>query len=167
MLRVELWDILFILINLIVLYAVMRLVLIKPIRKVIEQRQAIIDKGLRHAKNSEENARALENLWNEKIASVEEKSADMIAQARKNAQIEYDKMIGNANSEAAGIVERARKSMDLERDKAISELQSQIADIAMDATKKVLENSDLSSIDNSLYEKFLTKSGDADDSDSH
>lgn len=167
MLRVELWDILFILINLIVLYIIMRLVLIKPIRNIIAQRQEIIDKGLRNAKNSEANARALENQWNEKIASVEAQSADMMAQARKNAQNEYDKLVGEANSEANRIVDRARKNMELEKEKTIQELQSQIADIAMDATKKVLENSDLSSIDNSLYEKFLTESGDANDSDSH
>lgn len=167
MLRVELWDILFILINLIVLYIIMRLVLIKPVRNIIAQRQAIIDKGLRHAKNSEENARALENQWNERIAEVEEQTADMIAQARKNAQYEYDKLVSEANSEAARIIERAGKNMELEKEKTILELQSQIADIAMSATKKVLENSDLSSIDNSLYEKFLTKSGDVNDSDSH
>lgn len=167
MLRVELWDILFILINLIVLYVIMRLVLIKPIKNIIAQRQAIIDKGLNNAKNSEENARALEHQWNEKIASVEAQSADMMAQARKNAQDEYDKLVGEANSEAMRIVDRARRNMELEKEKTIQELQSQIADIAMDTAKKVLENSDLSSIDNSLYEKFLTESGDANDSDSH
>lgn len=158
------WDMLIIIINLIVLYVIMRLVFIKPIRDIIAKREKIINSGLRNAEISQQKAQAMELKMKEQLENVNTQSAEMMEKARKDAGEEYEKLVSEANSEAARIVNNARKSMDDEREKAIFELQSQIAGIAIDTTKKVLQNSDLSGINNSLYEKFLTESGDENES---
>lgn len=158
------WDMVIVIINLIVLYVVMRLVLIKPIRNIIEKREEIINSGLRNAELSEKNAKAMELELQEKLDNAKAQSADMIEKARKDAGDEYVKLVSEANNEAQRIVNNARKSMEDEREKAIRELESQIAGIAIDTTKKVLQSSDLSGINHSLYEKFLTESGDENES---
>ena len=53
MLNIIPWDVVFILINLIVLYVIMRIVLVKPIKSVIEKRESIIKSGLKNAAESE------------------------------------------------------------------------------------------------------------------
>ena len=85
--------------------------------------------------------------------------------ARKDAQNEYEKLMAEADAKAAKIVSDARRSMEDERNKAMEDIQSKIADIAIDTAKKVLETSDLKSVNNSLYDKFLTESGDGNDSE--
>lgn len=165
MLSIIPWDVVFILINLIVLYVIMRVVLVKPIKSVIEKRESIIKSGLKNAAESEANAKALEKEWHKKIDAASKESENMIKKAKKDAQGEYDKLVAEANSEAARILNDARRSMEDEKKRTMRGIQSEIAGLALDTTKKVLENSDLSSIDNSLYDKFLTETGDGNDTD--
>lgn len=167
MLKIIPWDILFIIINLIVLYVILRLVLIKPIRGIIEQRQQIIDSGLQNAAESEKNAKAIEAEWKEKLDSAGTQSAEMIEKAKLDAKAEYEKLVSEAKGEAERIVSKARKNMDEEREKVVQELQSQAAGIALDTARKVLESSDLSDVNKSLYDKFLTESGDGHGSESN
>lgn len=139
--------------------------LIKPIRNVIEKRESIIKDGLKNAAESETNAKALEKEWHDKLDAVQEESKELLDKARKNAQDEYEKLVTEANDEASRIVGDARRSMEDERKKTMLGIRSEIAGIAIDTAKKVLENSDLSDIDNSLYDKFLTEAGDGNDTE--
>ena len=102
MLNIIPWDVVFILINLIVLYVIMRIVLVKPIKSVIEKRESIIKSGLKNAAESEASAKALEEEWQEKIGTAKEKSEEMIEKAKADAQSEYDKLVAEANTEGSG-----------------------------------------------------------------
>lgn len=165
MLNISPWSILFLAINLIVLYVIMRRVFIKPLKGIIEKREQIIRSGLENAAEKEKNAQALEQEWQEKMEGAKSKSAEMMAKAKSDADEEYQRLVADANAEARRIVADARKTMENEKSKAIEDLQSEIAGIALDAAAKVLENSDLKEINHSLYEKFLTETGDGNDSD--
>lgn len=165
MLNIIPWDVVFILINLIVLYVIMRIVLVKPIKSVIEKRESIIKSGLKNAAESEASAKALEEEWHEKIGTAKEKSEEMIEKAKADAQSEYDKLVAEANTEAARIVSDARRGMEEEKRNTMQGIRSEVAGLAIDTARKVLENSDLSGIDNSLYDKFLTETGDGNDTD--
>lgn len=164
MLNVDPWSLLFLAINLIVLYVIMSRVFIKPIQGIIEKRDKIIKSGLDNAAESEKNAKAMESEMKEKLDNIQVQSAEMMEKAKSDAGAEYQKLVAEANAEAARITADARRDMENEKSKALADLQSEIAGIAMDATKKVLENSDLKGINNSLYEQFLTESGDGNDS---
>lgn len=157
MLKIDPWNILFIAINLIVLYIIMRLVFIKPIKNILDKRDAIIRDGLEDAAQKERKARALKAQWQDKLDSSKNESAEIITKAKEDAKAEYDKIIAQANAEAAQIIEKAHKEIEKERTKAVSELQSEIGMLAIDITKKVLGESDMKGINNSLYEKFLTE----------
>ncbi|MDD6763200.1 MAG: F0F1 ATP synthase subunit B [Clostridiales bacterium] len=162
--NISLWNIAFIIINLIVLVVIMRIVAIKPIRNIIKKREDFINGKLSNAAASEASAKALETEWHDKMQGVEEESARLMEQAKTNADIEYNRLVKNAHSEADRIVENARKSMEEEHTKVMKGVQTEIAGLAIDITKKVLETSDLKDINDSLYEKFLTEAGDDDGS---
>lgn len=166
MLNIIPWDAVFILINLIVLYIIMRKVLIKPINNIINERRTVIESGLEKAAASESNAKALEKEWREKLSKAGAESESIIETAKETARGEYDKLVAEANTEAARILRDARKSIEDERNSAMQGIRSQVASLAVDAAKKVLESSDLSDINDSIYEKFLTGSGDGNESES-
>ncbi len=165
MLNIIPWDAVFILINLIVLYIIMRKVFVKPIKNIIEERQSIIESGLKNAAVSEKNAKALEKEWQEKLSNASAESESMIETAKKTAKVEYDKLVAEANTEAARILKDARRSIEDERNSTMQGIRSQVASLAVDTARKVLESSNLSDINDSLYEKFLTESGDGNESD--
>ena len=167
MLNIEPWSIIWLTINLIVLYVIMRLVFVKPLKNIINKRNAIIRDGLKNAAESEKKAKAMELEWNDRLESVQTESAQMMAKARSDAASEYQRLVADARTEAERIINDARADMEQERSKTIEELKGEIAGIALDATKKVLENSDLTNINSSLYEMFLTETGDGNDADSN
>lgn len=73
----------------------------------------------------------------------------------------------NANNEAAKIIEAAQNTARQEQENAMQGAKKEIAQLAMQAAKKLLlEKSDENSND-MLYDKFLAKAGDADDTDSY
>ncbi len=162
--NISLWNIAFIIINLIVLVVIMRIVAIKPIRNIIKKREDLINGRLSNAAASEASAKALEAEWKDKLSNVNTETAKLMEQAKANADIEYKKLVGDAHSEAGRIVENARKSMAEEHTKVMEGVQTEIAGLAIDITKKVLETSDLKGINDALYEKFLTEAGDDDGS---
>ena len=166
MLKIIPWDAVFILINLLILYVIMRFVLIKPIKGVLEKREQMIRSGLDNAAASEENAKALEKQWKEKIDGADAESAQIISKAKADARNEYDRLVSEANSEAAKIIGDARRMIEDERAAAAEDIRAKAAELAVDTTRKVLESSDLSGIDDSLYEKFLTETGERNGSDS-
>lgn len=160
MLKVDLWNLIFIVINLIVLVAVMRIVAVKPIRNIINKREALINGQMSDAAASKASAAALEAEWHDKLDSVNEEAARIMEQAKTGADAEYKRLVEDAHLEADRIVANARKAMDEEHTKVMEGVQSEIAGLAIDITKKVLETSDLKGINDSLYEKFLTETGD-------
>jgi F-type H+-transporting ATPase subunit b len=162
MLSVDLWNVIFIIINLIVLVVVMRLVAIKPIRNIIKKREDLVNGQLSTAAASKASAAAIEAEWKEKLKNVDAESARLMDQARADANTEYIRLVGDAGKEAEKIISNARKSMEEEHSKIMDGVQSEIAGLAIDITKKVLETNDLKGINDSLYEKFLT--GDDDGS---
>lgn len=164
MLKVDLWNIIFIIINLIVLYIIMRFVAVKPLRNVISKRESIVGGSLRNAAEKEAEAKALEAEWRSRLDHVSEESAKLMEKAKADADVEYARLVSDANSEAERIVKNARRNMEAERSRIMDDVQSEIAGLAIDITKKVLETSDLAGINDSLYEKFLTETGDENDS---
>ena len=166
MVKIIPWDAVFILINLLILYVIMRFVLIKPIKGVLEKREQMIRSGLDNAAAPEENAKAPEKQWKEKTDGADAESAQIISKAKADARNEYDRLVSEANSEAAKIIGDARRMIEDERAAAAEGIRAKAAELAVDTTRKVLESSDLSGIDDSLYEKFLTETGERNGSDS-
>ena len=63
-----LWTI----INLILFFVLMRFLLFKPIKKILTQRQEMIDNQFKDAENAREQADSLKSLYEAELAGVED-----------------------------------------------------------------------------------------------
>ena len=158
LLRID-WNVIFTIVNLIVLYLGLRKFLIGPVTKVMDQRKQLIEGQMADARHVNEQA-------NELKAQSHEESAQIVEKARKSAQAEYESRMDAADAEAQRIIANAHKSIDLEREKTVQELQSQIAGLAMAATAKVLGDTDQAAQNKLMYEQFLAKTGGLNDTNS-
>ena len=147
LLRID-WNVIFTIVNLIVLYLGLRKFLIGPVTKVMDQRKQLIEGQMADARQAHEE------------------SAQIVEKARKSAQAEYESRMDAADAEAQKIIANAHKSIDLEREKTVQELQSQIAGLAMAATAKVLGDTDQAAQNKLMYEQFLAKTGGLNDTNS-
>ena len=157
LLRID-WNVVFTIINLIVLYLGLRKFLIGPVTNVMEQRKQMIEGQIADANKLKAEAGML--------AQAHEESAELLEKTRKSAQAEYENRINAADAEAEKIIENAHKTVELERDKTVQDLQSQIAVLAVAAAGKVLGEASTNENNRLLYQQFLTKAGGVNDADS-
>lgn len=151
-----LWTI----INLILFFVLMRFLLFKPIKKILTQRQEMIDNQFKDAENAREQADSLKSLYEAELAGVEDEKKQIITDARADAKTEYDKIVNRAQSDADRIKSDARKAAEAESEKARLSVKEGIAQLAMETAAKVVGEKSSAEIDSSIYDKFLNESSD-------
>ena len=159
------WNLVWTIINLIVLYLLMKKFLIGPVLGIMEKRKACIAKEMEEARVSREKAEELKLQYEKSLAMAKEESSQILENAKTDARQARESIVKNANNEAAKIIEAAQNTA--RQENAMQGAKKEIAQLAMQAAKKLLlEKSDENSND-MLYDKFLAKAGDADDTDSY
>lgn len=160
MLKVDM-NLLFTAVNLLVLYILMKLFLFKPVHKILNERQAIIDQNLADADAAKSNAEALEKQHSESLLGIEGEKRQVLADARKQASAEYERIIADANNRADSMIEDARHEALNQKAEILQQAQGEISEMVIAATAKVVGVG--IGNDGALYDEFLKKAGEADD----
>ena len=163
MLRIVPSSVIFTVINLLVLTVRMKLFLFKPIMNVIEKRDKMIKDDLSQAQESMEKAQRMLKEHEEQMAAVKDDAANLLADAKKRARGEYDRIVADASEQAARIVSQADETARQTVDKAISGAEGHITELAAEAARKLLEQSSSAELNSSLYDSFLAEAGESDD----
>lgn len=167
MLNLNPWNLAFTIINLLVLVALVKKFLFKPINAVMEQRKEMIDQQYEAAKAKEEEAQEIKKKYEASLAAAQEEGAEIIKEAKKNAKVERDRIIKNAGVQAEKIIDDAKKTADMEQKKTLQNMESEIATMAVMAAGKILEQQSSAEGNNALYNQFLTKVGERSDRNSN
>lgn len=153
------WDLVLMLINLVVLYLLMRKFLVGPIMGVIEKRQNLIKQQLEHADTAEKKALALKGEWETSMKNVHEETEALRKEAGIKAKQEYNRIVDAADVEAKKIMQDTRQNILVEREKMLDGVRSEIAGLAMDMAVKVVSDSKTEQISSLMYDQFLKKEG--------
>lgn len=154
-------------INLIVLYLLLKHFLFKPVTAIMEKRRKIIEDGLADARSKEQEALELRREYEKSLEGARTQSDQILEQARKDAKQEYDRILGDASVQAGKLLKQARETMDLEREQTLRDMKSEIAGLAMTAAEKILkEQKDGAEL--AIYDQFFGRAGEAnEDRDNH
>lgn len=164
MLRLD-WNIVATIVNLIVLYLLMRRFLFGPIQAIIDKRKELIESRFHEAKEEQSQADQMKEKYQGLLANAKEESAQIVERAREQAKSEYESRLSYAKEQADKMLEAAREKMEQEHDKMLKELESQISSLAMCAAGKVIGKNASSKYDEALYNQFLGEAGGIDDPD--
>ncbi len=158
-------NLVFTIINLLILYVLMKKFLFGPIMKVMDDRKAMIDQQFAGAKEMEDNARDLQDKYEKALKSAKEESYQIMEQAKAEAKIQADKTAEAANAKADAILAKAQEDIRMEREDAMRQMKSEVASLAMEAAAKIVGDKTGAEQDLSLYDQFLEEAGDPNDSD--
>lgn len=164
MLRLDI-NLVFTIINLLILFLLLKKFLFGPVVAIMEKRKAMIDEQLAHAAETEAAANKLKASYDETFKNAETSAANIISDARVNAKSEYDRIVDDANNQAGKIIKDAQKTVELQRAKAIRSMESEIANLAMTAATSVITDKSCDLDNKKLYDEFLGEAGDAHDTD--
>ena len=136
MLSIDPWNILWTVVNLLVLYLVFKKFLFKPVMKVINAREDMIKQQFDGAKKSQEEADALKASYDEKIESAK------AVNARNRAQEEHEAALEKTRKETEVMLEKAKADIATEKEKATEAAQADIARLALIAARKIVKTGD-------------------------
>lgn len=138
-LGISLTELVFYLINFLILIGALTKFLYKPFLNVMETRKQSIQDALDNAEAI--NRRADEKLQNysRRIAKVEEEGREIIREAKQRADAQAADIIREANEKADQIVAAAERQVELERRKALEDMKQHVAALAILAAEKIVE----------------------------
>lgn len=158
MLRFDI-NLLFTIINVLILYVGIKRFLFKPVRKIMETRQAEIEKQYEEAQKTENQAKELKQKYEASISHLAEEQEQMLKETQSKASKEYERIIADASKQANEIVCKAKENAEKEQEKRMQQAQEQIADLVVAATAKIVASKANEQEDRELYNQFLAKAG--------
>ena len=150
MLRID-SNILWTIINLLILYVLIRKFLFKPVHNILNKRDEEIKAKYADAERTRQDANALKDQYENSIKEIEADRQEKLAAARKDAGAEYDRIVADANGKSNEIVAEARKKAQAAADQEKHKAEEEISDMVKDAAAKIAE----AQSDEKLYDDFL------------
>ena len=138
MLNVNIWDILWTVINLLVFFLLLRRFLFKPVVEMMERREQIIQDDLNSAKTAKEESEELRAKYEAELADAHKEAVKIANTAKKRAEAESAEIIADAHKEAESLISNAQAAIERDREEAIDSARSEIAGLAVMAASRVI-----------------------------
>ena len=135
---VNFWTALFVLLNTIALFLVLKKFLFVPVQQMIEARQNEIDQMYADADTARTEAQALEQEYRQKLSVATETGERIVREATARGQAREEDIIRQATAEASAIMDKAAADIAMEKKKAVNDAKDEIAGIAMAIAEKVV-----------------------------
>ena len=155
MLDINIWNFIWAGINLILLLILMKIVLFKPIRKMMEKRTQMVQDELDSAKKTREEAEQLREQYDNELGSAKDEAQKIIDKAHEDAETERAAIIKRSQEEAERIVADAGKTIENERKRVLAQAQTHIADLAVEAASRIIGENVDDEKNRRLVDKFL------------
>ncbi len=150
-------DFIWTIINLIVLYLVLRKILFKPVTEFMENRANSIKQQLEDSRKANEKALKLKESYEKMIASVKMDADKIIKEATIKAQEKYDEIIRQAKADAEALKANAKEEIVAERMEMMKNVRSEIVSLALESASKVVEANMNTESNRKLVDEVLTR----------
>ena len=150
MLRID-SNILWTIINLLILYALMKHFLFQPVHDILGKRKQEIESDFALANQQKQEALESKNKANQQLENMQTICDGMLADAKEKASLEYEQIIADANKKSDEMIEQARiKTIEVANEEK-AKAKSEIADLINKAADKITNTNS----DEKLYDDFL------------
>lgn len=147
------YELVFQIVNTIILFIVLKKILFKPVLNIIDSREKAIKEDIATGENAKNEGLALKAEYEQKILLAKNEGQEIIKQATLRAEQKSNEIISTAKEEANILKDRASKDIAQEKEKVMNELKNDISSIAILAASKVIEED----IDQAKHEEMINK----------
>ena len=131
-------DIAIHLVNILVLYVLLRVLIWKPVRQFMAGREERVAAQMEQAKALQAEAEKIKADYDARLVDVQATCEKMLSEGRLAAQTTGQKYIDKARVQADAILSEARAQADEEKRRAMDEVKEELADLAVDMASRVL-----------------------------
>lgn len=157
---VNFWQTVISLVNLYIIYRIMRRFLFKPVQNVMNARQAQVDKLYSDADSKLASANEMKQEYEQRLASARQEADGMIRTATQTAQRRGDQIVEEAKAQASHARQRAEMEIAQQKQQMLKDVQGEISDLAVSIASKVVEK-EISQADyDGFVNDFIRNAGD-------
>ena len=125
-------------INITVLFFILRAILFKPVTKFMAERSQRIQTSFDQAEKDKIRAQKLIEQYESRLKNAEAEAEEIIRNAREQAEKEAEEIIASGKTEAAYIKETAGKKLETEKLAAMTLFKTEAASLVLKAAGRIL-----------------------------
>ena len=160
LLGVNPWTALFILLNTLVIFFVLKKFLFRPVMEMIQKRQEEIDDMYAQADSAKMAALAMEKEYTQKLEQAAATGEQIVKDAVARSNQRQEEILHQAKLEMDALRKKASNEIAMEKKKAMNQAKDEIAELAMDIAGKVVGKSLEVSDQEKLVNDFIDRLGD-------
>ena len=132
-------DIIIYIINIVVLFTLLRLILWKPVTRYLSQRTERVRSEFDAAEKKRLEAEALGKEYTDNLADLEAQGRDILRESRIKASEEAKEILDEARAKANAMILEARERVAEERDAAFGKARHEITELATEMAASILK----------------------------
>ena len=144
---IHLEDVIISIINIIVLFILLRIILWKHVIRYLSERSERIAKQFGDAEGKEQQAEALLSRYNESMEALKERDREMLLASKKKASCEAALILDKAQEDVAMMLRNAESRISMEKNQALAEAHEEVTRLATDMASRILRR-EVSGLDN-------------------
>jgi F-type H+-transporting ATPase subunit b len=143
-------------IGFLILVALLKKYLYRPIMEIIESRQKEVADTYSAAERERDAMEELRRDYEKRLSGIEAEAREKIQAAIKEAQAARDEIIADARERAEALLRRGEEELAREREKAIVELREEVANLIISASSKLIEKEMNDDAHRRLVDEFIS-----------
>ncbi len=160
---VNIWAILISLLNLVIIFLILKKFLFKPVTRVVSKREEMIAEKMSAAEEARQAAEEDRAAYAARLAVAEEDATEIIRRATVSANRTSEEIIGAAETRVATMMRKADEDIAQERKRALGEIKTEISDISMTIAERVVGREINEEDHRALIDTFIREVGVEDD----
>lgn len=161
MLSFDWFNFICMIINLLILYFLMRKFLFGRVNKVLDERKKEIENGFLEVEEKKKEAEKMEEEYRKHLAEATFEGEKKKKEEALQSAVEYNRMLSEANEKAGDIIRKARETAKYESQRAVLEQEKEMRSLILSAAAKIAGSKGPAN-DNELYDRFLENAGSSD-----
>ena len=141
-------------INFGIVFLVLYVFALKPLKKLMAERTTKIEGGVNDAKTNAELLSKTKKEYDDVLAKARVEAHTIFQEGKKEAEEKKAKMMEDASKEVEGIIANGKKILESEKVKMVEEAKAEIVSLVVKATEKLLETTDSKSFDEKTLEQI-------------
>ena len=152
-------NLLYTVVNILVLFLLLRKFLYRPVMNIIAERQKQVDDALAAAETSKQEAATALTSAQDKLRNVDNEAAARREAYEQQAEKEKQQLLADAQKQADAIVAEGKAAAEAERQHKLREADAQTTALARAMCEKLLERNLTAQDDARLLDDLLEKAG--------
>jgi len=161
--NIDIRNIIFQIINTLILFFVLRKIFFKPVTKFLDERQNAIKNKIDRTEEDLKEAAKLKEEYEQKLKEARQEALAIMDNASSQGEKKREEIIDKAKEEAKRIKEKASAEIEAEKEQALTYLRDHLAELATSAANVVLEKNLDAKGQAQLIDSFLERLDEADE----